>query len=156
MTVESELNALRDADPGNMLYPERIVEWAEAHPTSDLYQKFEWNDGVAAKKYRLWQCRQLVKVHIIDVRGDPVMISLQVDRKAGGGYRTIVDVIAQPDLKEMALVEALAALRVMQRRYQQLHELDAVWSAVDTAAAAVKKNPKPRTGETDQPRGFGV
>src|SRR5688500_16292159 len=53
-----ELDALYKRD--GELEPERVLEWAEKHPSSALHASFQWDDTEAAKQYRLWQARQLI------------------------------------------------------------------------------------------------
>jgi hypothetical protein len=127
MTIEQELITILEADPENMLHPEVVVDWAEHHPDSALHRSFEWDDQKAAHSHRLWQARQIIKLHVIDNRGQPQMISLKIDRKAGGGYRELADVMAKRDLRAMALQEALDDLRGFERRYSYLEELAGVW-----------------------------
>lgn len=44
-----------------------VVVKAAAAADSPLHKFFEWNNGAAATKYRLWQARQLIaKVYVID------------------------------------------------------------------------------------------
>jgi hypothetical protein len=136
MTIQSELEALRDSDPQHILHPERVIEWAHDNPDSALHKGLEWDDARAGHQYRLWQVRQLVKVHVRDARREPTMISLKIDRIAGGGYRQLTDVMAAPDLRCMAFAEALTELRRVQKKYHYLRELEHVWEAIAAAEAA--------------------
>jgi hypothetical protein len=136
MTIQSELEALRDSDPQNILHPERAVAWAHDNPGSALHAALEWDNEIAGNQHRLWQVRRLVKIHVRDARREPTMISLTIDRVSGGGYRRVEDVMAVPDLRAMALAEALSELRRVQRKYHQLRELEGVWEAVSAAEAA--------------------
>jgi hypothetical protein len=40
--------------------PEKLVNYAEAHPKSALFSCFEWDDSTAAAKYRLEQARHVL------------------------------------------------------------------------------------------------
>src|SRR5260370_40624132 len=47
------------------LKPDTVVDWAEVHPKSALYSRFEWDDTVDGRLYRLWQAREiLVEVQV--------------------------------------------------------------------------------------------
>lgn len=147
MTIEAELIAIRDADPDHIFRPEVAHDWARDNPSSDLHRSLLWDDAKAGYQHRLWQIRRLVKVHVINDRREPTMISLRVDRVAGGGYRRLDDVMAVPRMREMALREALADLRRVQWHYNYLWELGPVWEAVDKAAAGAE--PKERRDAAD-------
>jgi hypothetical protein len=52
--------------------PEKLVSYAEAHPRSELYSCFEWDDDKAAQKYRLVQARHILgSLVIIKSEYDP-------------------------------------------------------------------------------------
>ena len=54
--IADALKALRDED--GLLRIEKVVEAATA-PASPLHDHFEWNDGEAARRFRLHQARTL-------------------------------------------------------------------------------------------------
>jgi hypothetical protein len=144
MTLATELQAILDNDPDDILHAEVAHDWARDHPESFLHRALEWDDQKAGYEYRLGQIRHLIKIHIRDERGEPAVISLRQDRVAGGGYRRMADVVETPNLRQMALQEAIADLRRVQRRYEHLQELSAVWTAVDTAERRVQQPPARR------------
>jgi hypothetical protein len=128
MSVMDELLALKK---DGLLVAERVHEWAEAHPESDVYKALEWDDEAAAYQHRLWQIRRLIAVHVTYEGGERKFISLSIDRsKDGGGYRDLDDVIKDRSLYAIALADALRELEHMQKKYEHLKELRPVWSAV--------------------------
>lgn len=44
---------------GNSITPEQIVDFAK-NPDSELHKCFEWNDTIAAQKYRIHQARTVM------------------------------------------------------------------------------------------------
>jgi hypothetical protein len=134
--IEAELHAIA-ARHGNILRPADVVE-AARDTESALHACFEWDDTVAAEQHRLWQARQLIRVVVIpcpqvgqDMR---VFVSLAEDRhKSGGGYRMMVDVLADKAKRGALLAEALAELKRLQAKYGGLEELAKVWKAVAKA-----------------------
>jgi hypothetical protein len=138
MSIQSELEAIRDADPNHILNVEIAHEWARTHLDSDLHRAIEWDKDKAAYQHQLWQIRQFIKIHVRDDRRAPTMISLTVDRVQGGGYRRVEDVMKVPDLRAIALRDALAELRRVQRKYQDLRELESVWTAVSGVEDALE------------------
>jgi hypothetical protein len=45
--------------------PEKLVSYAEAHPKSELFSCFEWDDSTAAAKYRIEQARHVLASLVI-------------------------------------------------------------------------------------------
>ncbi len=67
--IKQELEALAEANNG-ILRPEIVVEFARDAKTA-LHSRFEWDDTEAAKQYRLWQARQIIKVAINVLPAEP-------------------------------------------------------------------------------------
>lgn len=118
---------------GNILHPEVVVDAARS-PDSVLHDCFEWDDSVAASEYRVWQARKLITCYVEVVKRSvpehQVFVSLSSDRVAGGGYRTLVSVMTDDLLRYRLLEDALAELRVFQRKYSSLVELVDVFREV--------------------------
>ncbi len=142
MSIRDELLAIQKADPDNILHASDAVEWARDNPASALYAAIEWNDEKAANEHRLWQVRRLVQLHVMSDDMTPQLVSLTFDRTQGGGYRSISDVVKMPDLREIMLRDALEELGRVQKKYERVAELAAVWQAAD--AARVKGGRKRR------------
>jgi hypothetical protein len=119
LTLQGERNGV--------LRPEDVVE--AARPIrSPLHDFFEWDDTAAAREYRLWQARQMIRVSVILLPGREesikAFVSLMDDRSTeGGGYRALVDVMNDNDRRSALLEEALAELRVFERKYSMFREL---------------------------------
>jgi hypothetical protein len=129
--IISELKRIAEENDG-LLQPEIVVE--KARPaTSPLHHKFDWNNTSAARKYRIWQARQLiaVSVQMIDGVNNPVdvFVSLTSDRRQGG-YRVMTDVLSNSQMKAQMLQDAMDELQALKMKYGQLRDLAAVWSAV--------------------------
>ena len=120
-----------------IINPTEVVRWARVNTDSRLHANLEWDDGIAAERYRVWQVRALISVHITDAEGGRRFVSLSIDRKHDGsnGYRSLEDIVGRPDLREIMLKDALADLERMQERYKKLSELEPVWQQ----AEAVRK-----------------
>ena len=131
MTIEAELRALTD-DHG-FIKPRVVVDWARVNRGSETAKHIEWDDTVAADKYRLDQARQLISVYVREDDGSRATISLVQDRNPSGGYRHLGSVLGNSELRAMALRQALRDFERWRIRYQHLRELAAVFEA----AAAV-------------------
>lgn len=132
--VVSELKTLADKNQG-LLLPEDVVQAARKE-SSPLHSKFEWDDGAAAERYRLWQARCLISVSVEYITTGTkqiqtkVFVSLSTDRKTGG-YRTFVDVVADDDQRTQMIQDSLDAMVHFQEKYKRLSELQEVFKAMD-------------------------
>lgn len=131
-----ELERIRQ-EHGGILRAEDVVLAAE-DLSSPLHNSFEWDDTAAAEQWRLQQARQIIRsvVVILPNFSKPInaFVSLRDDRtQEGGGYRTIIDVMSDKDMRERLLEEALAELRHWEQKYSQLNELAPVFEAVTKA-----------------------
>lgn len=133
MSIREELLAVQAASADGLLHCAEVVEWAKANPTSSLHAAIQWNNATAADAYRLWQVRQLIQLHVVSEDFKETMVSLSIDRKAGGGYRSVSDVVARPDLREIMLQDALNELERLRHRYGRVKALATVWREVDDA-----------------------
>ena len=124
---------LKLKNDNGVINPTEVVKWARTNKKSHLHGSLEWDDSVAGERWRLWQVRALISVHIVDADGGRRFVSLSIDRKHDGsnGYRPLDDIIGRPDLRAIMLRDALADLERIQARYAKLSELAPVWEQAD-------------------------
>jgi hypothetical protein len=132
-TIAAELLALR-TDLG-VINPSEVVQWAREHADSRLHGALMWDNDIAAERYRIWQVRSLISVHVVDVDGGRKFVSLSIDRAGGhsGGYRPIADVMDDETLRAVLLKDAMDELERVKKRFARLTELAAVWEEVNKA-----------------------
>jgi hypothetical protein len=129
MSIQTELLAIKQDQ--ELLTAEEVVEWAQAHPRSDLHKQFEWDDTKAASEYRLWQARRVIALNVTEGDGTRKFVSLSVDRsREGGGYRDIDDVLRNKSLYDIMMDDALRELERVQEKYDDLKELEPLWKEV--------------------------
>lgn len=128
MSIKSELEALFSAD--GKLYVEVVQTWARENKHSELNKELEWDSEIGAEQHRFTQIRRLIKMHIISEKRDPEVVSLTIDRVQGGGYRRMSDVLQSRDLTNVMLLDALADLERLQRKYRKLTQLAGIWQEV--------------------------
>lgn len=134
-TIIAELRALA-ARNGGIVQPDAVVAAAK-RATSAMHGWFTWDDGEAAEKWRLHQARNLLRVTVeylsSDKSEDPVrvFVSLRSDKEEGG-YRRTADVMTDDELRDHLLAEACADMEAFKAKYRRLHELSAVFEAVQT------------------------
>lgn len=131
--IAEELARLGSKGDG-ILYPEDVVRAAKS-TKSPLHNHFDWNDGVAAEKWRLEQARRLIRVYVtvIDADGPKEIrgyVSLSPDRMGKGGYRTMVDVLKNIRMRGQLLDDAIDDLQRLRTKYRALKELADVFAAI--------------------------
>ena len=129
-----ELNQLAEQH-GGKVQPQQVVEFAKDESTA-LHNAFEWDDSEAAEKYRLHQARHLLRVHVRMVlpNGKPenvrAFVSLSDDRKSREGYRPLVNVLGDEQMRRALVIDAISELRAFERKYKHLDELANIFAAV--------------------------
>lgn len=130
---------------GGMLRAGDVVEAARSKD-SILHGYFTWDDTKAAKKWRLVQARNLIRVQVVMLDRMPArpvsaFVSLSTDRgnQTGGGYRPIIKIMTDDEKREQLLSDALMDLKRFRERYSMLKELAAVIEAMDVAERKLVK-----------------
>lgn len=127
----------------NSLTPEVVLEESRAE-NSVLHKCFEWNDTIAAEKYRVEQARYIIRNIIVKVespvRDDlPKEIKIRgyvnVSENQKGEYVKITTALSNDDYRARVLKNALAELRMFQNKYSIYAELAGVCKAIDEFAA---------------------
>lgn len=147
VVLKDELAKIFDARGGvdGLPIPLHVVE-AASDPAHPLHGRFVWDDALAAHHQRLLTAAALIRtVKVTFVHQTPegpkdvrirLYHSLPEDRKRGGGYRTIDEILADPELRAQKVRGVLRDLAALRRQYVDLVELTGVWEAIDRAAAA--------------------
>lgn len=122
---------------GGIVHAADVVAFARDEKTI-LHAHFEWDDGEAAKQHRLQQAREVIRVAVTVIRetGQTVQafVSLEDDRLGGGGYRAVLDVVTDEQLRAQLLLQAKKELYRIGRKYRELEELTEVFSAIRKVA----------------------
>lgn len=119
---------------------EEIVK-AATPAKNPLHGVFEWNDTVAGQEYRLEQARRMVR-SIVVVRPDTtskrpqrvweaVRVNLGKPGRPRNTYKTLEDIMRDPNLRAELLGRALRDLIAIRNRYRDLQELAVVMRAID-------------------------
>ena len=100
-----------------------------------LHSLFEWDDSIAAERYREEQARYIIR-HVCVVQEDeekesvPVRAFFQIDSESGDYEPTIV-IMNDEEKYERLLNIAKRELMAFQNKYSQLTELKNVFNAID-------------------------
>lgn len=129
--IVNELYKAKDKD--GLIQPEIVVEQATP-PTAPLHSAFEWDDAKAAHHHRVEQARGLIRTSIVYEEGERKTYSLSSDRKTNGGYRDTSDVLSSPEMRRIAVADALVELQSWRNRHQHLTELKAIFGVIDVVS----------------------
>lgn len=111
--------------------PEEVLEKARKK-RSELHKCFEWDDSVAAEKFRLQQARQIIQLLVITPKyeDDEPIRAFQISSEKNV-YQPTRLIIQQPDEYTQLLKRAKGELFAIEKRYKMLSELEAVFAAID-------------------------
>jgi hypothetical protein len=126
---------LEEIRRGRRLTPKAVVD--DARPArSPLHPCFEWNDSLAAEKYRLEQARGLIQNVVVVYEAPkgkklPVRAFVSVTKNNEREYTSISAAVRSPNLRQQLLEEALAEIVLWRQKYSRLQELSAIFGVVD-------------------------
>jgi hypothetical protein len=137
-SIKEELTQIYNEHNGRVP-PEAVVNFARDENTA-LHAEFEWDDTEAAHQFRLEQARKIIRLNIDVIETPngnvrmPVYVSLVSDRRGGGGYRALTDVMSSAEMRAQLLQQAIDELQRVRRKYESLRELTPVFAALDRVA----------------------
>ena len=112
--------------------PEDLVEYARNHKDSELHKCFEWNDSIAAEKYRVQQARGILLNLVFEECDDKLksqrVYHLTSETKT---YAPLTQILQKDDEYLKLLSRAKAELEMFKRKYHSLKELHPVFEAIE-------------------------
>lgn len=127
-TVYKEITSL-----GDTFSPEEIVEAAKNEAT-ELHKCFEWNDEVAAQKWRLHTARMLVNQLVVRTEtSDNVPVTVRVISSTSEvNTYTPTKMLVKSDTEYADLLErAKRELQAFKQKYATVVELQEIFTAID-------------------------
>ena len=119
---------------GSEATPAEIVEKAKDEST-ELHKCFEWDDSIAAQRWRLQQARQIVCFLVYEEEKkeeeEQAPIRFFVKASHNKGYQPVKLVVRDKDEYKAMLDRAVRELKAFKEKYQRLSELEAVFDAID-------------------------
>lgn len=128
--VGKELEALR-VENDNLLVTDDVVAFALKHNRSECAKAFEWDDKLAARRYRRAQARRLISALQVTARGKRVKAYVVLENRKG--YHSFDEVMADKEMRDLFLQTALQRLTALQSKYKHLSELAQVNAAIEKA-----------------------
>jgi len=121
------------------LTPAIIVEYSKKEDDV-LYPCFEWQDEIAAQKYRQEQAREILRHLVVvrhkneeekQVRAFLNVVTKNEEEKQSSIFLSVDAVMSNAEYKNYVLQEALRELNAFKNKYNDLHELAKVFLAID-------------------------
>lgn len=138
-SVKWKINGIFKADPQKVyqelgstaITPEEVLEKARNEKT-ELNKCFEWNDGIAAEKYRLQQARQVIQLLVVVPKSEDAepIRAFQITSERNT-YQPTRLFLEQPDEYQILLQRAKIELKQIKQRYKMLSELEEIFRCID-------------------------
>ena len=111
--------------------PEAVLELAR-NKKSEIHNDFEWNDGVAAEKYRLIQARKMIQMFVVESEKaeQPKVRALSITTNKSV-YQPTRLFLKQDDEYAALLKRALAELEAFKQKFSVLSELESVFEEIE-------------------------
>ena len=118
---------------GGEITRESVLEKARDENT-ELHKCFEWNDSIAAEKYRLVQAGEVIRFLVIEEDEKPhdrpeIRIFHITDKSEG--YKPVQYIVKHESEYEKLLAKAWAELRAFKAKYACLEELREILDLID-------------------------
>lgn len=127
-----------------VIHPHAVVN-AARDPDSALHDYFTWDDTDAAENWRIVEARKLLRVFVVQVgtntKGETTraFVSLSGDRNNNGGYRAIVDVLSDAEMRAQLLQDALDEFESYRLKFETVKELKPIFEAHKKVALKHRK-----------------
>lgn len=130
--ANAQLVAQEITSIGDSVTAAQIVEKARDNST-ELHKCFEWDNTVAAEKYRLQQAGQVVRHLVIreTIVEDRPPVRFMFTPKRGTGYQHTKLILQNKDSYQTLLESALRDFEALKRKYHTLIELEQIFDAID-------------------------
>ena len=138
MSLRDHLRAIHDEH--GTLTAALVVDVAR-HPDHPLHSRFEWDDTVAAEKWRLEQAGQLLRV--VKMPADPsrpadlrAFVAVKGKDSHRAEYVPTEDALADEFTRTLVLRDMEREWKALKRRYQHMQEFAAMVAADIEAVAS--------------------
>lgn len=118
---------------GEEVTPAQIVERARDN-TTELHKCFEWDDSVAADKYRLYQARKVVchlVIKEVEEKANTAPVRVFHKTESNRGYKPFELIVKNKTEYEKLLDRAMLELRAFKAKYHTLSELEEILALID-------------------------
>ena len=111
--------------------PQNLVDYAQAHPKSELHKCFTWDDAKAANEYRKTEARQVLRLLVFVDEKEEEPTKIRVLQKTSESYEPVKKILRDEDEYKALLARAKAELKSFRERYKNLAELEEILTLID-------------------------
>lgn len=111
--------------------PQNLVDYAQAHPKSELHKCFTWDDAKAANEYRKTEARQVLRLLVFVDEKEEEPTKIRVLQKTSETYEPVKKILRDEDEYKALLARAKAELKSFRERYKQIAELEEILALID-------------------------
>ena len=145
--VSAELRKIAGKHNG-ILRPCDVVQYAYDHPKSALHGRMEWDNKTCGTAHRLEQARDIITMEFDVMENDTMPVRMYVSlgddrKKKGGGYRTLVSVMSDPERRAQFLEESFIEFKRWREKFAHLKELEPIFAAHDKVRGKRRARRKP-------------
>ena len=111
--------------------PMEVLEKAKDE-TTELHKCFEWNDSIAAEKYRLEQAKNIIRMLVYEKETkEQAVVRYYAKTETKHVYQPTKQFLVQEDEYQGLLRRALAELEAFKNKYHTLTELESIFEAME-------------------------
>lgn len=111
--------------------PMEVLEKAKDE-TTELHKCFEWNDSIAAEKYRLEQAKNIIRMLVYEKETkEQAVVRYYAKTETKHVYQPTKQFLVQEDEYQGLLRRALAELEAFKNKYHTLTELENIFEAME-------------------------
>lgn len=112
--------------------PMEVLEKAK-DKTTELHKCFEWNDSIAAEKYRLEQAKNIIRMLVYEKETkEQQVVRYYAKTETKHVYQPTKQFLVQEDEYQGLLRRALAELEAFKKKYHTLTELEGIFEAMES------------------------
>ena len=111
--------------------PMEVLEKAKDE-TTELHKCFEWNDSIAAEKYRLEPAKNIIRMLVYEKETkEQAVVRYYAKTETKHVYQPTKQFLVQEDEYQGLLRRALAELEAFKNKYHTLTELENIFEAME-------------------------
>ena len=132
MTGDAELAAkvCKELEAKGSFSAEELVDASEAED-APLHDMFEWNDTIAARKYRIEQAKKIIRSIVVVMDDKPVRYR-EFSSVSSKTYMSTMTALSSERTREILLSAAKTEMERFKAKYRTLTELAEVFDAIDS------------------------
>lgn len=121
---------------GEKVTPQQIVDYARDENT-ELHKVYEWDDSIAAEKYRIYQTRIVIANLVFEEpkktsNGEKASFQIYYNVEKGSNtYEHVKRIVCNEDSYEKLLLKARAELQSFKKKYHMISELREILDLID-------------------------